>query len=489
MLKEILQIDESLTTVGLSGVIEGSHFHTVFVPFAMSYQPYTLFDDGTHVEVKPKGPKNGRISVFEYKGKAYTYNTQSELWFQAGVVNTLSPQGVQRFLDKESVDPGELYKRVRQAIAKYYDFVLSEELDIVVCHIIHSYMLGVLGKTFYLLLDGERNTGKSTLQNVMSLLQFNGCFSGKSTVASMVRKIHFLRASVNLDEFEKMDKDDKKVVTGILNTGAYASGTREIANLDAKSIQGQIQIFRTFGTKTFSVNRAAFDESFLSRCVVINTARNTRSVQSIYGLSESEQGNFQVLRDDLFLLGLKSGTAMYKVIQAKQMTLDDSGLFGRRGDIIAIICGIKEFCTGDSSSLQSYLMSREELDTEDTNEADRYYLTLKFLVGLLVKFSSNMIEFSNRELLDYLLEELQMEPGFQYAPSARSVGALLKRSKLITSKADRVRQGGSGSYAYRIPTKRVIDLVRRFGHSDLIQMLPEPTFTCSQPHLEANNEV
>ncbi|KKP37652.1 MAG: hypothetical protein UR28_C0028G0020 [Candidatus Peregrinibacteria bacterium GW2011_GWF2_33_10] len=480
MLKELLQINSQINYVGLSGIIESKFYHVVFIAMEMKYKAFAIFENGDHVEIKDSKGKTAKYSFFDYNGKRYVINTQDHLWFQGNIVNAVNAEGIKNFLENKMKEPNIVYDAIKTKISNYYDFINLNELDIVVCHIIHSYLLGLLGKTFYLLLDGERNTGKSTLQNLMAKLHYHGCFGGKSSIASIVRKIHYLRASVNLDEFEKLDKDEKSVMTGILNTGAYASGTKEIVNLDNKGSSNQIQIFRTFGTKTFSVNKASFDESFISRAILINTVRNTKKVKSIYALTEDERSSFQNLTNDIFCICLKYGREIIKEIECKQLRLEDKGVYGRRSDILAIICGIKSYFTIDDADLFEYLISKEELDEEDCTDNDRLYHALKYLSNLLKNSEEHILEFSNEDLRNFVIQGLEIDVFDQYAPTAKSIGSLLKRSKLICDKKDRKRRGGKGNTLYLIPRERIRDIIERSGFKDLIGSIAETKFTSSQ---------
>lgn len=327
------------------------------------------------------------------------------------------------------------------------------------------------------MLEGERNTGKSSLQSVMAQLQYNGSFSGKASMASLIRKVHFFGASVNIDELDKLHKDELKIATGILNSGMYANGTYEIVNLDGKKSKNQLKIYKTFSSKTFSANRAYFDDSLLSRCIVINTVRNRRQVKSIHEATEKERSHFQHLRDQLFAYCLVNGRVIHENIKSVQKELSDRGKYGRRSDIFSIIAGILKHFGANYEPILKYLNERENLDDESSFDS-RFYLTLNFLSQRIVP-SQKIVSFTNEELKNYIVEELEMDEYSKYKPSSRSIGSLLKKHRIVENNNERHRMTsgeGKGKYEYRISTIKILELIDRSEFDDLKQKIRKIDF-------------
>lgn len=467
--------------ISISGQLADRFYQTVFVSDSGKYRPYVLFEDGTFLPVKlEKRSKDegANYNYIELEGVKCIFNTQEQLWFQSNLVNTVDNQGITDFIEGQVPDRITLFQQVKELISQYYDFFNEVELLIVVAHVAHTYLLGLLGKTFYLLLDGEKDTGKSSLQNVMALLQHNGCFSGNSTMPSLVRKIHGLRASVNLDEIDKYDQKDKPIITGILNTGAYEGGTKEIVNMDGKKGSDQLRIYNTFSSKTFSANQVKFDSSFLSRCATIHTVRNKRHVKDVHTLTEEDKQQFQDLRNKLFAYCLKSGRSVVKEIKQIQLS---SGLYGRRADIFSIITGIISHFTGNADVVRSYLLEKEEMEKQDETDNDRLSQTIIFLLERsLYVDSSQTISFQNRELLNYLITGLDPSSDYRFYPTASSVGRLLKRSKIVQNGADRKREAGKGNFSYVIPIPRIVEIAERMGNEDFKPHIAEIQSKSSQ---------
>ena len=478
-LSTLLLANSSIYKLRLTGLWQDMFYHVIFVPEGTKYTPFALFENGQSIPLISDS-KKGYTYFDDLENKHCIIDTGEPLWFADGVVNTVSKSGIIAVIKKEKIDASALYKSVTQVLEDYYDFYNKHELQVVFAHAVHTYILGLLGKTFYLLLEGDRNTGKSSLQSVMAQLQYNGSFSGKVTMASLIRKIHFFGASVNIDELDKLHKDELKIATGILNSGMYASGTYEIVNLDGKKSQNQLKIYKTFSSKTFSANRAYFDDSLLSRCLVINTVRNQRQVKSIYEASEKEFGHFQHLRNQLFAYCLMNGKAIQNDIKALQEELSAKGKYGRRSDIFSIVAGILKHFGAEHQPVLDYLNERENLDEENSFD-NRFYLALSFLAEK-INATQATISFSNEDLRKYLIDELDIDDYSQYKPTARSIGSLLKKHRIVESHHERSRitHGiDKGKYEYHIGVVKILELIERSEFDDLKEKIRKIDFKLS----------
>lgn len=481
MLKQLLQIGSNIKHIPLTGVLGGQLYHTVFVTNGSKYTPFLIFSDGKHHEIKQA--KKEAYSYVIIDEQKLIINTGESLWYNSGLVNGISHEGVRMVLDQEQVDHQSLLNELKAILSDYYDFYSDEELLIVCAHIIHSYLLGLLGKTFYLLLDGIRGTGKSSLQNLMALLQMNGTFCGKSSVASIVRKVNSLMANINLDELDKIDPKDIHVLVGVMNSGLYRNGTYEITDMQSKKSEGQIKVYHTFSTKTFSTNKALFHDSFMSRCVVIHTIRNRKSIKDIHSRSEEDEDRFQSLRDRLFCLCLGNAKEFSESIKKRQIKLSEEGVFGRRSDIFAIIGGVLDVMGSDTDKVLNYLSEKDQMNTEDNEEKDRLYHILRYFTEQIEK-GLDLISVTNQQLKEYLCESLGKDEHDKYAPTSSSVGSLLRRSKIISSKKEKKRDstgitGGKGRYYYEIKAEKIKDIIKRNEYTDLITRISSNDITSS----------
>lgn len=485
-LKSVLEKEGGVEHIRLSGLMNGKFYHTVFIPTGAMYEPCIIFEDGAHIEViteyrDKKEKKNPLYNYIKNGDSYYIFDTGGPLWFNSRVINGPSKRGILKAINQEKISKAELYNQAKNVLSEYYDFYDEREVDIVFSHIIHTYILELIGKTFYLLLDGDPGTGKSSLQKLMAKLQYHGSFSGKSTVASMARKIHFLSASINFDELDKLPKDQLYTAIGILNTGAYKDATYEITNMDASSPEGQIKIFNTFSAKTFSTNDSRQLDSFLSRCVIINTVENRRPVSSIDGLKETERASIQEVQDLIFSFCLQNGRDISEFIKKVGKEISDEGRYGRSADIFSIIGGILSYFDLPYKETLEYLTKQEELDSSEYHD-DRYYITLKIMLEKIHELTSdNHLIIGNYELVDYINKELQLDHRSPYYCTSKSVGRMLRKKRILRGKdnIERYTSGeNKGRTRYRIMLVEILEAIERSNFEDLkedIRSLPLST--------------
>jgi len=439
-------------------------FYTVFMQKKTEFTPLALLDTGEIAEVK----HTKTFSYFKFNNQRYIFKIGAKLKYQGGIVNTLNNNGIKHILEHKAIEKFALYTEIMILLDEYYDFFCNEELYLIIIHIIHTYLLNILGKTFYILLEGDKGTGKSSLQILMSKLQFNGSFSGKTSMPALIRKIHFYQATVNIDEFDKLSKEDKSIAAGILNTGFYKNGTYEIVNMNSKKLDSQLQIFNTFSSKTFSANRAYFDESFLSRCAIIRTLKNKKRVKNIFNASDDQ---FQIIRNNLFNYCLFNWRDIVKDIGEVKTNLEQQQLYGRNTDIMAIQLGIQKHFCDDNADLKNYLFDKINLDSDDNVENSIFYNILKYLANMQFKNDNKYINFTNSELCAHLNGALHQNDGCQITSSR--LGKFLKRYRIIEKLNEKQRittddkEETKGSVSYIITTDKFKNIVGRTDFDDL----------------------
>mgnify|MGYP001563539600 CR=1 FL=1 len=464
----------------LNGQIAGKCYQIVFVQYEEDLKPFVLFDDGLSLQIE--SDKAGHYFIFE--DKTYRFLNGPNLEFKSGLVSSASTDAFRAVVERSLPDKEKLYKDITSILYDYYDFYCEEERRIAAAHIIQSYLIGSLGSTFYLLLEGDVSTGKSTLQRVMALLQYNGCFVGQITIPVLARKIHCLQSTVNIDEFDKVftQKDERKKALGVLDTGFYAGGTYEITNMNQKKTKDQIQVFQTFSTKTFSGNRVQLSSSLNSRCVTIHTVRGNRSTKNINGMNPEDLKRIEILRDDIFVYTLLRGKSFLNHFQSVQEELSQSEVFGRNADILSIILAVeKEFNQDDK--VKQYLMEKQEIDEEDSKDNDRVYIAYSFLLDKCkIGTEVSEINFTNADLVEHInmatgMKDSDEERDYssksnqsQYSATPSSVGKLLKVHKVVSKSDERERISSGpdkGRWRYKISKSKILDLIKRCAYREL----------------------
>jgi len=410
---------------------------------------------------------------FDYKDKRYKLN--KELYFTDRYgIRTPS----RKVLDIKSfkINKTELFNKLVSSLKEYYDHSNSLEYNLVATFVIIPYIHWGYGKTFYLIIVGKEDTGKSTLQGWLAKVQMNGYFAGKSSIAVAVRFTHFFGISLNQDEFEKIGKDEKPIMMGVFNTGLNPEGTYNMVNMNNKSIKDQITSLFTFGAKSFSSNSdnlsLDFEKSFLSRCYTMTATRKNRKTKNINALTTEDNEILQNLCDELFVYCLLNYNKIEKDIKEVEAELENEGLFGRKTDLYSIILGIIKHFNGDYSKEKKELLSREGISTSTDFKLTRETMILECIANKFVaEKDSNLgyIEIPNKEIKDYVDRVLNLNDPYKMSPI--SISSALKSYSLVRRDDQIKRVGGQGNIKYVIFRSDFLDTLGRFGFNSLINII------------------
>ncbi len=462
--------ENKVKDIRISGKLhDGIHYWTAFFNYHGEYIPIVLTENNQKIQVM-KNELNE--FYFDYQGK--TYKFEEELFFKSSYRINLIDNGVFKKL-KKNINQKELYERILNKITEYYDHSSLKEYDLLIPFVIISYIQWGLGKTYYLILQGKEDTGKSTLQILMSLLQMNGYFCGKSSIAVGVRLKHYFGISNNQDEFEKMNQEEKKNFMGVVNTGFNINGTYNFVNTNKKNIRDQIQILNTFGTNSFSVNslnlRWDFDPSFLSRCYPLITTRKNRTTKDIYNLSEDERQDFQDLRNEIFAYCLLNYSIIEKDIKNFEDLLEKSGTFGRKTDLYSIILGILKHFKNNIEEEQKEIVNKENLNLIE--DSDSIESTIFNYISGLFTSPNERISVLNKDIRDFV--NLQLELPEDKRIHSRTIGATLRKYNL-TNREEKIKRTNKG-YEYFISIEEFADQMLRFGYKKQLEniknLMPE----------------
>ena len=467
-----------------SGILlDDVFFHTIFLEFEGKFYPVIVTSSGKILSVidnekellssgylKQEINTDDRFYYFEFNNVKYKI-IQPIIFKDIYKINTIDNKVISLIKDKKKPSK-KLYDKGKKIIYDYWDHFNQFEYDIVLAFIFLSYLMRAIGKTFYWIMQGKKDTGKSTLQIVISLMQFNGFFGGRGTVALSCRFAHCLGVNINQDEFDKLSKDEKRNFIGMANNGYYADGTYGITNVNKKRIEDQIVIFWTFAQRSFSTNKLYdFDDAFLSRCYICVCVPNNRCVKNIFDLSEKDKQRFQDFRNNCFVYCLFNWKKIKNEIESVKKELEDEGIFGRKTDINSMILGVIKHFKGDYyKKVKQYLMDKENIDQKEKH--DTYESIVFDYIANLFFEEKHTVEISNKELVEHICNELGITPeNTDKKPHPKTIGSILRNHSLLNKPENINRRGEKGATSYVISRSQFEDMLRRFGYNDILNKM------------------
>jgi len=139
--------------------------------------------------------------------------------------NRWSLSSVKAWLNREaSVNPDELYIAVKTAFETYIEFEDARVYDFLTLWTIGTYFFHCFNAYPYLYIGGTKQSGKTKLLTLLSLLCHNAIFSNNISTASAFRLIQSGRCTLLMDETEKLSNPEREIdFRGMLYAG-YKKG-------------------------------------------------------------------------------------------------------------------------------------------------------------------------------------------------------------------------------------------------------------------------
>jgi hypothetical protein len=477
--------------VRLSGYLDDdTYFHVLFPQKNGEVRPVVVTSDGEMKPVRNKKEElkkqEGRVSnlnkydyqYFNYDPEEYRFKHEITSFPELGIFQP--DNHTLKYLNGEEVSE-EIYNDVKSKVKKYWDHFDDEWFDVVTAWIIHTYLINGIGFTVYLMPKGRENTGKTTLQKLVTRLSYNGFFSGKNTSAASSRIAHHLQATLNLDEFEKAVDNE---VQGVFNTGQRKGATYVLTNMNKRKVKDQITALWSFCPKTVSVNSThQFDKHFLSRNIILEATRTERSLENIETMSQSEREEFQELRNHLLAYSLFKHDDLLGSIKQYQEEIEKSG---READKLAVISGIIKHFKGKerADEVAEFIESSEELQEDQLNQKIEVLLE-----EVIDRFNEEEeeVRVNPKNLATHVNQTLDIED--EYEISARGVGNRLRDYNILRKDWQSKRSGPNGETMYTIPREFLKDSLKRYGLDQLKEILDGANGSDSVPSVSTADSV
>jgi hypothetical protein len=414
-------------------------------------------------------PIEERYQFFTINDVIYKF-TQPVFWEDSHNIQTIDNTAIHGVINKKTYSR-QIFQDLIEIIEDYFYHTNKHEYDVIGTGVILSFIKQVLGNVFYLCLFGGMGTGKSTVLALKSFLEFNGYFTGKGTVPSSCRLLHFFGVSLNQDEFEKMGKDEKTMLVNIFNTGFNSYGRYTLTNMGIKDIKKQTTGLKTFGMKSFTCNDLiGFDPSFIDRLYVILSIKTNKKLKNIYRLSVAERKRFQDIRNKIFVYCLFNWKELRKDIDEMKDILENEEIFGRETDKNSIILGvIKHFLGLDyANKVKKYIEEKApvyQLEHVKTME----YTVLESIVNKFEK-PTQFIDISNADLYQNLLNKLDFKEDDKYAPTNTKPRKILD-SLGLTGKKENIGMEHGGKRKYHINTIELINVLKSNNYEKLLEKI------------------
>ena len=358
---------------------------------------------------------------------------------------------IQRFLQGETIHPGEVFRNVHRTFTRYIDFRSWVESSVMALWTIGTYFYTMFPAYPYLALNGPKNSGKSTVLRVLQPLAFNMISTSDPTGPSMFRMIHYTACTVGIDEAERYHNPrdpGMQQIRQLLNSG-YKSGMPAI-RLVGEDMKPQA--FDVYSPKIMAAIMG-LEDVLASRCIAIPMRRTDKQMPMI-----SNEFDGAALRHQLYTLALSFHASIYRNYFERP---EIHKLHNRSGELWQPLVALAAFFEeeGDIEGLLEAISQAAEWDeqlSEGKSLSDREESVLQAL-EIITRSADGEHWVKGSELRGLVAQLLSIS--IDQMGNAQWIGHILNRLQLTDK---RRRKHYSGGKMYGIERGQVIDMMRRY---------------------------
>lgn len=361
-------------------------------------------------------------------------------------------EGIKAWLEGASVNPAEVFDMVKRAFQTYIEFENPDIYDFITLWTVGTYFFHLFNTYPYVYVGGLKQTGKTKLLTVASLLAFNAIFTNNISTASLYRLTQSGRCTLLLDESEKLAvKERAEELRNLLLTG-YKKGAVVYRTEKKRSERLVPEAFEVYSPKIVC-NIEGVEQVLEERCIPIIMKRGKNKV-IINAEPNVSDPIWQQIRSGLYMLFLDYFSvvcAQSVVCEVKEMNISARDL--ELWKPILCLAAFFDKYNPELNLLEKMTtlasQTTEEKQTENITETAEF-----ILVETLTKLVTQDGYFSVRQIKEVMSQTYDEE---QKWLSTKWLGRALKR--LGFTEKRRVGRG----VEYYLTVKAVQDLAERLG--------------------------
>jgi len=377
------------------------------------------------------------------------------------ISSNLDSKTVRRFLEGEGVNGSDLVKRLGNLIRDHIFFKDQRVPILIAFWLLGTYFFEIFNFYGYLwIVSPTIRCGKSLLLDLLSQLAFNS--TGRlvnPSVASIFRLIAHNKATIVLDEVERLRNEDKEefsALMAVLNGGFQKNS---IVTRIEKTKGGFTPInFPVYSPKVLAgINRVS--DTIEDRSFKIEMTRKTKSerIQRLHLAKEGKE--FQRLRSDMFLWALLYASEVAEVYEGLDEIEAISSLNDREKDVWEPLLSIA--LVVDETSISNFFdtlvslaldMSKRNSEKNIMEEAIPNFISL---VDEMFPTDKKQYFISSNDLY----QQVQNDENLSFITSKKSLANFIQKLGLFPS---RMRIGSSIMRGYLFERDWVEDLRKRY---------------------------
>lgn len=277
--------------------------------------------------------------------------------------NRWTTSSIKEFIESSNIhsSPKTIFKKIRNLYKSHIDFCIEDEYDIISLWGFGTYFLRLFNTYPYLKFGGILGSGKTKTGTITKSISFNGFMSADISPASLFRLSNAHRATIVIDEGEKLSYKSEKTeaLVSILNSG-YKKGSCVLRTEKDKNGEFGLESYETFCPIMICSVGGIGTETLEDRTIEIIMIKTLKKEISDSEINEDCEA-FRIIRDNLYLCLLenwKTVAYIYRNIK------NDTSLSNRAWELWKPLIALAKFIDGE---LYKKVKSIAEEKTKEKN--------------------------------------------------------------------------------------------------------------------------
>jgi len=374
-----------------------------------------------------------------------------------------------------SPDPAKLFNDIKALFNKYMDYRDERLYDYFSYWVIGTYLFPLFSAYPYVFLNGKSETGKSKTMRICEGLSFNAINTANISDASFFRIIEGSRATLLLDEMEKVgDPEQRNNLLSLILAG-FIKGAKVIRTEKVYKDQFVPRKFEIHSSKMIANVKGIPIETMKNRCVTFVTSPTRTNKGKLE--PDLNDSIWQELRNDLYIFALEN----WQTIRITKKTIESElkgYAFNRWEAILTLAKFFSNYLKSDESLNNMQDLSLEKTEEREQEKKVSYDIQLLESVIDLVNEDEkrldygekkNKVFYASKDIREKYINDLDIEGNPPDWLTPQKVGRMLNSFDI--GKAG--RYGIKRSRGIWIDLNALKDVATRFGLEEKISKLED----------------
>lgn len=370
---------------------------------------------------------------------------------------------------KKKVSLIDCYNKIFAHMQKYIIFEDVRVYSILTLWVIGTYFYKTFRYYPYIWLNADKGSGKTRVMEVILPLAFNTVMAVNHSEASVFRLVDVDGATLLIDEFEKLKKDNQQGIMTLLNSGFNAEAT--VVRNERQRDSFKPISFSSYSPKMFA-GIDDISDVLMDRCIKIKILKKPKEVKiERYKIDNKLSEFLKDLRDELYISGLQYASSIKKIYDSNNIELPNE-LSDREKDIWEVLFSIANFIDrrndiGLEQSLKEFSIESSKERSKANIEKNDSYKMISVLVDIIPTLQPKKIEGANKYYdSDEVFNKFRKTEEFYWLKSKNNLTTKLSNKFHINN--DRFSINGKKVRLYCIPDNHLRELVERYNLNEVI---------------------